>query len=160
MNGILDKQTSDNDWQPPVRAMLHERLQSDFSPTPSRQKAQDLVIDELERQMSEHNAEFAGMLDRLKHLFIFTNAEAVENFLRSYRALAPILIDAEPFFREAFNKTPLALDVMNEEGAARTIYALALWRGEREKARAALRTFDEKWWLDNMRKTSGKIVFD
>ena len=35
MNGVLDKQTSGNQWDAYPHMMLHESLQPDFSPTPN-----------------------------------------------------------------------------------------------------------------------------
>jgi hypothetical protein len=159
MNGDLDKQTSGNDWGSNRSTMLHERLQHAISAIPAP-KAQQFVIDDLERQMADHDDEFREMLGVLRHTFVFTNQLQVESFLRSNRALPAILVEAAPHFSAVFPDVPLALDIMTEEGAPRTIYALALWRGDRTKAKQALKGFDEKWWLDNARKAAGKIVFD
>jgi hypothetical protein len=49
---------------------------------------------------------------------------------------------------------------MSEDGPPTAIYALALWRGERKLARLALQRFDETWWLNNLKKAGGRIVFD
>ena len=159
MNGVLDEQTSGNQWDFRSRTMLHESLHPDFSPTPNA-KVQLFVIDDWEQQMAAHDGDFAATLKTLQQFFIFTNPEDVENFLRSHRSLVPILLDAAPHFRQSFAQAPLALDIMNDEGAPRTIYALALWRGNRADAKAALNTFDDQFWLDNLRKAAGRIVFD
>lgn len=159
MNGSLDSQTSGNHWDAPARVMLHDTLQRAI-PQMADQRVQQLVIDDLERQMADHEADFARVLAELQKLFVFTDQEEIASFLRSNRSLAAILVDSAPPFAEAFPGTPIALDIMTEEGASRTIYALALWHGDRASARKALNDFDERWWLANMRKAAGRLVFD
>jgi hypothetical protein len=159
MNGALDSQVSGNQWEHVPLRMLHDVLRQ-TNPMAVAQKDQQLFIEDLERQMADHDADFAEIITILKRLFVFTEQEEVEAFLRSNRVLTTILIDSATPFAEAFPKTPIALDVMTEEGAPRTIYALALWHGERSTAKQALNAFDERWWLANMRKAAGRIVFD
>ncbi len=159
MNGSIDSQTSDNHWDASVRTMLHNTLQ-EAVPQVADQRTQQLFIDDLERQMADHEADFARVLAQLQKFFVFVDQEEIANFLRSNRPLATILLDSVPAFAEAFHGSPIALDVMTEEGASRTIYALALWHGDRASARQALNSFDERWWLANMRKAAGRVVFD
>ena len=160
MNGAIDKQTSGNDWSAVLkRSMLHERLQKETQPPPS-DPDQKTVIDDYEHQMSEHEQAFTDLLGKLQQSFVFSDTTEVESFLRMNRSIAPLLVEAAPHFHEYFKDSPLILDVMAEEGNPRTINVLAYWRGEREKAREALNAFDENWWMDNLRKASGKIVFD
>jgi hypothetical protein len=72
-----------------------------------------------------------------------------------------ILQEAVPYLKASFgNRTPLALDVMPEDGPPRIVYALAMWEGEPDQSRAALRDFDQKWGVANSRKSGGRIVFD
>jgi hypothetical protein len=139
--------------------MLHDTLQR-VVPQIADQRTQQLVIDDLERQMADHEVDFARVLTELQKLFVFIDQEEIAGFLRSNRSLATILADSAPSLTEAFPGTPLALDMMIEEGAPRTIYALALWHGDRASARKALNDFDERWWLANMRKAAGRVVFD
>jgi len=159
MNGTLDSQTSDNHWNQPVRMMLHDTLQRAI-PDKIDQPTQQLVIDDLERQMDDHEADFARAMAELQKIFVFTRPEEISGFLRSNRSLVTILIDAAAPFTEAFPNSSVALDIMTEDGASRTIYALANWHGDRTTARNALKDFDERWWLTNMRKAAGRIVFD
>lgn len=158
MNGILDDQTSGNDWTSRSR-MLHERIVQSLSPDPSPHIQQD-VFESLEQQMNEAETELQRMVEKLSKTFVFTNREDVKTFLRSHRGIPSILIEAAPHFQKAFTNVPLALDVATEEGAPRTIYVLAQWRDERTRAKQALRNFDEQWWLSNLSKAGGKVVFD
>jgi hypothetical protein len=49
---------------------------------------------------------------------------------------------------------------MTEEGATRTIYAIAQSRDDVSEARKALRNFEDNWWLQNLSKSAGRIAFD
>jgi len=158
MNGVFDSQTSGNDWSA-RRHMLHERIEQSVSPNPSP-RVQAAVLDSLEQQMSDAESELGQVLDELAKIFIFTNAEDVKMFLRSHRGIPSLLIEAVPHFQKCFSNVPLALDVVTEEGSPRTIYVLAQWKEERKQAKKALRNFDEQWWLKNLSKAGGKVVFD
>jgi len=160
MNGAIDKQTSGNDWSSTFgKSMLHERLHEEAVPA-SSESEQQTVIHEYERQMLDHEQAFEELLRKIRQSFILADPAEVESFLRMNRSVAPMLVEAAPHFLEYFKDSPLVLDVMAEEGAPRTINVLAFWRGEREEARRALTDFDENWWIDNLQKASGKIVFD
>lgn len=158
MNGIIDDQTSGNDWTP-RRRMLHEGMAQPVSANPSPH-IQHAVLESLEQQMDQAETELHRMLEELARTFVFSDREDVKTFLRSNRGIPSILIESTPHFRRAFSNVPLVLDVATEEGAPRTIYVLAQWKGERAQAKRSLREFDEHWWLDNLAKAGGKIVFD
>jgi hypothetical protein len=159
MNGLLGNQTSSNDWVFPPPVMLHEGIQK--PPTNwATPRNGGSFIKELERQMVEQ-AEFAEATKELKKQFIFNDATAIEFFLRTHRMLVPILLESVPYLRKSFGQeTPLALEIMSDDGPPRAIYVLALWRGDRIDSRAALRDFDEAWWINNLEKAGGGIVFD
>ena len=160
MNGLPDTQTSSNDWGPPIRFMLHERVQADTQNHTTRSYNHSMFQD-MERQILFGEAEFQDTLDMLKSRFIFSNAEAVEDFLKTHRGLAAVLLEAAPYMAKAFGEeTPLALEIMPEDGLPRTIYALAIWRGERTESRNALKSFDDSWLMRNLKRASGRIVFD
>ena len=158
MNGAVDNQVSDNAWGRASRTILHQYTQSE--PLSSASPASEAIISGYEQQMADHESDFSEMMDGLRSMYIFTSAEDVESFLRLHRNIAPILLEAYDPFRNAFDNAPIALDIMNEEGAPRAIYALAIASEGREKARASLNAFDENWLLTNVRKTAGKVVFD
>lgn len=158
MNGVLDSQTSGNGWNT-RRRMLHERIEQLILPDPSP-RVQAAVFDGLEQQMSDAENELGQLLDELGKIFVFISSEDVKTFLRGHRGIPSLLIEAAPHFRKAFGNAPLALDVVTEEGNPRTIYALAQWGEERREAKKALRDFDEQWWISNLQKAGGKVVFD
>jgi hypothetical protein len=134
----------------------------DFQEAPRQEyrPKQRLVIDDLEKQMIEHDREFAAAVGKLKASFRFSDSE-VDVFLRSHRALVSILQESVTHLKASFDDfTPLALEVMSEDGPPQIVYALAMWKGDAKQAREALCNFDRKWWLVNSRKSGGKIVFD
>jgi hypothetical protein len=159
MNGLLiSNQTSGENWDQPVYVMLHERMQTGSSQPPI---SQDSIFENLENQMVQQESEFTDTLAKLRHEFIFSNVAPVQSFLTTHRALASILIEAVDYLKDCFGQdTPLALEIVSEEGPARAIYALALWKKDRAEARAALNRFDEIWWMRNLKKAGGRIVFD
>jgi hypothetical protein len=153
MNGIIDQRTAGPKW--PEEA---NRLPLDTNPPPPELSQRS--IEDLKRQIQGDRTEFETTLQSLKKFFVFTKTPDIENFLWSYRMLAPIILEAAPHFQSFFPDSPIALDVMTEEGPTRTIYAIAQWPGDRTNARKALNAFEENWWLENLPKAAGRIVFD
>jgi len=159
MNGIIDQQTPSRDWTTvPRLPMLHENIQ----PTSSAKAADPLndLLEGLEHQLQEQDREFDLSIKTLVRMYMFSDRREVTAFLRSNRTVVPLLIEAFPHFNRSFNGTPLLLEVMAEESESRTINALAMWWGIREEARARLRSFDNSWWLENVGKANGRVVFD
>lgn len=160
MNGLLDTQTSSDNWGPYIRPMLHEHVQADIE-RPSIWSFENSIFRDMEHQIPSAETEFKDSLDIVKRRFIFSNTEAVEDFLETHRGLASVLLEAAPYMAKAFGEeTPLALEIMPEDGLPRVIYALAMWRGEPAKSRKALNSFDELWLMRNLKKAAGRIVFD
>jgi hypothetical protein len=160
MNGQIDNQTSSNNWGPPDLITRSRGLW--FLPELVRGAwAGTSIFKDMEHQILFVDTEFQNSLDILKSRFIFNNAEAVEDFLRNHRGLASVLLEAAPHMKKAFGEeTPLALEIMQEDGSPRVIYALARWRGGRAESRNALNSFDESWLMSNLKKSAGRIVFD
>jgi hypothetical protein len=158
MNGIIDQQTPSLEWRPsPPRPMLHQSLDAQTSPNA---KEMIQLFSSLDLQMAEHNKEFDLAINTLRRMYMFSDDDEVTAFLKLNRTVAPLLIEAFSHMSGAFTGTAILLELMNEEESSQTINALALWAGKREEARAALRKFDQEWWLDNIGKANGRIVFD
>ena len=159
MNVLLENdQTSGNVWGPQGDARVYYRQK----PSPSYPgRVQLSELSDLENQMREYEAEFNRLLTDLSTFFIFTDPDAISSFLRTHRSVVSILLDGAPYLRKSFGDVvPLTLEVVSEDGPPAAINALAVWRGDSARARAALRTFDEAWWLKNLRGAGGRIVFD
>jgi hypothetical protein len=153
-------QAAGNNWGNPPHPMLHEIISVD----PTRDldfSYANSMFDDLERQMRVSDVEFSNSIKILREKYVFDDVEAVEYFVRTHRMVAPFLIEAAPQFAAAFgDQAPLALEIMPDDQAPHSIYALAIWDGDGAEARAALRIFDEGWLARNFQAINGRIVFD
>lgn len=155
---LLEAQPTRVVWEAPSHAMLHERHQGGMLPAKAVQKS---IFEDLERQMAIQEEEFSTSLTMLRKHFIFRSGDAVSAFLKAHRTLIPILFEATTYLAHFFGAdVPLALEVISDDGPPVSINALALFHGNSIDARAALDLFDRAWWMANMRKASGRIVFD
>ena len=158
MNGELDSiQTIGSDWGPPVQAMLHQFAQSNGAPLDSR--IQQSVLDELERQMARFEVEYRNQLADLRRSYVFVNDPHLESFLRDHRTLAQILLEALPQLRQHFgNDTVICLKAPIDASGEQTLFAVVMWPGATKDVRAAIASFDETWWLGNVRRASGNLT--
>ena len=155
---MLETQPTRAVWKPSSHVMLHERRQGGLLPVKPVQKS---IFEDLERQMAVQEEEFNASLTMLRKSFIFKNEEAIGTFLRTHRTLIPILLEATIHMAHFFGAdAPLALEIVSDDGPPTSINALALFHGDSADARAALNLFDGVWWMANMRKANGRIVFD
>ena len=155
---LLEAQQTRAVWETPSHAMLHERHQDGMLPVKAIQKS---FFEDLECQMAVQEQEFNASLTMLRKNFIFKTGDAVTAFLKTHRTLIPILLEATTYLAHFFGAdVPLALEIISDDGPPASINALALFHGNSIDARAALDLFDKAWWMANMRKASGRIVFD
>jgi hypothetical protein len=166
MNGLLDSQTSGNDWSRPSPETLHQVFQG-ATPIPAP-KAQPLVVEQfaqrlqeqLEQQMAEFEAAHEAVLAELQRSYVFLNDHSVKRFFRTHRTAPQLLIEAVPHLRQYFgNGTVLNLRTTVDEYGAETLYAVAMWPGAVGDVRNALEHFDEQWWIANSRRASGDVTF-
>jgi hypothetical protein len=156
MDGVIEQQVG-TVWTPEVQVPVFG-----FQEMPAQEKAsfQGSIVDGWEKQIADHERYFNASIETIKKFFIF-NGPDVEKFLRSHRAVVPILQEAVPYMKSSFGETvPLTLDVLSEDGPPQIVYALAMWEGDPEQSRAALKAFDQTWGVANSRKAGGRIVFD
>jgi hypothetical protein len=100
-------------------------------------------------------------LIRLRREYRFKNGPDVEAFLQNHHSLLELLLDAVPQLRARFGAdVTLQLQVGMEEGPPSTIYGVVIWKGSLASARAAREQFDESWWMENIERASGRVVFD
>lgn len=155
---LLEVQPARDLWKRPSRVMLHEQHQGGFASVPAVQKS---IFDDLERQMAAQQKEFEASMTMLRKLFIFRSGQSVASFLGTHRALIPILLEATTHLAHFFGAdVPLALEILSDDESPNSINALALFHGSSTDAHAALDSFDQVWWMANMRRASGRIVFD
>jgi hypothetical protein len=100
-------------------------------------------------------------LKLLQKEYVFTEPKSVESFLKSHRYLMPILMEALPQLKRSFGSdVTFQLSVSPDENPPKTIYGVVAWKGSLGDARSALKSFDESWWLESIKKASGRVVFD
>lgn len=158
MNGELGSiQTSGSDWGPPIQTMLHQFEQSDSAPVESRN--QQSVLDDLERQMARFEVEYKNQLAEVRKCYVFRNDPHLESFLRSHRTLAQILLEAVPHLKQHFGTDAvLSLRAPIDASGEETLYAVVMWPGATKEVRAAIASFDDGWWLRNVRRASGNLT--
>jgi hypothetical protein len=158
MNGELDFiQTSGTNWGPSIQTMLHQFEQAYATPVESR--SQRDVLEDLERQMARFDVEFKDQLDAIRKCYVFANDPHLERFLRSHRTLAQILLEAAPHLRQHFGTdTVLTLRAPVDASGEQTLYAVVMWPGATKDVRAAIDSFDNAWWLGNVRRASGNLT--
>lgn len=118
-------------------------------------------LTEYDREMTRFASAQEEDLKRLLKEFVMENTSSTESFLKNHRSLVEVLLDSVSHLRRSFGgDTTLRLDVGFEEAIPTTIRAAALWKGSLASAREALAQFDESWWLENVKRGRGRIVFD
>jgi hypothetical protein len=118
----------------------------------------NLITDsEIEQIRSENK----NLVNRLLSVYVFEDATKIRSFLEDHPSVPDVLSEAAPFLIKSFGESAiLQLQIPPDEDIPVAVYAVALWDGPLEDARAALRAFDQMWWTANSQKTSGRIVFD
>jgi hypothetical protein len=136
---------------PPREVPLLNPLGSEFS-----------VLTDLERQMAQFSAEEEEDFKRLRREYVLVNGPSVESFLRRHRSLLEVLLDAVAQIKACFGaESVLQLRLGSEDGdAPNVVCGFVQWTKSLEAARAALDEFDESWWMNNVRRASGRVVFD
>ena len=154
------EQEAGNKWNHSPRPMLHESISVVFTRSLGA-SLKNSMFDSLEQQMRVSQVEFGNSVKRVREKYVFSNVEAVQYFLESHRTVAPLLIEAAPHFAAAFgSQTPLVLEVLIEDEAPHSVYALAVWNGDGDEARTNLQKFDDGWLDRNLQAVNGRIVFD
>jgi hypothetical protein len=166
MNGLLDSQISGNDWALRGQELWPQNYQDNLAATPvsddrihAHQFAQR-VQRQLEQQMAQFEANHEAAITDLQKSYVFVNEPAVRDFFISHRTAPQILLEAAPHLRRYFaNGTIFNLRATVDEYGAQTLYAVALWAGPVQDARAALDLFDDNWWIANSRQVAGDLTF-
>jgi hypothetical protein len=166
MNGLLDSQVSGNDWALRGQELWRQNYQDNAAPAPisddrihAHQFAQH-VQRQLEEQMAQFAANHEAAMADLQRSYVFVNEPVVREFFISHRTAPHILLEAVPHLQRYFkNATIFNLRATVDEYGAQTLYAVALWPGSVQDARAALDLFDDNWWIANSRQAAGDLTF-
>jgi hypothetical protein len=157
MNGLLDNQTSGNEWAPPVPAMQHERSQvSSVKWYPADQR---FVLKDFERQMAQYEREYAEHLADVRKLYVMPSDTSVADFLNNHRALPQILMAAMPQLRKLFGDTVFALRATSDEFGWENLYVDTLWPGDALEVFGLIDQFSDSWWIANSAPARGALTF-
>jgi hypothetical protein len=120
------------------------------------------ALSNFERQMTQFSSDEEVNFEKLRKEYVLVLRSEVESFLRSHRSLIDVLLDAVPQFKSCFGPDSiLQLRLGGEEAdAPNVVCGIVLWSGSLDAARAALDIFDQSWWMNNVTRTSGRVVFD
>jgi hypothetical protein len=158
MNGVLDNQTSGNDWVVPNHVMLHERMQSVAANTPVA-RVQHSFIRDLETQMQQFEQDYQAAIAELRRSYVLPADSSVLDFLSDHRALPQLLIEAAPHLKRYFANTVFNLRAESDEYGWQNLYADAMWAGDARDAVRHLEQFEDGWWLQNCRPARGVLTF-
>ena len=158
MNGVLDSQTSGNDWSRPSPAMLFQVFQE---PAPSAaSKRHSLIFNDFEQQMAQFEVDHQAILAEVQKSYVLPEDSPVRGFFKSHRTIPQLLTQAAPRLKEYFGVgTVFTLRATVDEYGSQTLYAVVKWPGDVRAVRAALENFDEHWWIANSRQAAGDLTF-
>lgn len=157
MNGLVDSQTSGNDWTPGAQSMLHERIQEVPRSWPNVE--QRSLLEQFERQMAHFEDEFQAHLEDVRRMYLLPPDGSVEEFLSSHRALPQVLVSAVPQLKRIFPGTLFELRAESDEYGWENLYVDALWRGDALEAFDLLDRFGDEWWIANSDSARGALTF-
>lgn len=151
MQGILDNQTSGNDWSQSGqtnRSLLHEGQQQPWH-LPGRVPAHGRFFAGYEQQMTRFDQ---GQTDALREIDVFysiRNDAEIKEFLHSHKLVTQVLAEAIAHLMKHFEGCMFSLRLRTDEYNDQMLYAVAAWKDEPAKVIAALNALDDEWWLAN-----------
>ncbi|MGO9271641.1 MAG: hypothetical protein ACLQOO_15485 [Terriglobia bacterium] len=98
--------------------------------------------------------------DGLKRAYQIEDYREVAAFVEQNQ-LRRLLLEARGPLRDAFGPGAIkTLRLVRDGEGFETLFCLVMVSGEARKARRALRSFDEHWWLARLEQAGGKLNFD
>jgi hypothetical protein len=116
---------------------------------------------DIEHQLESDRIEFELEINSLKRSYVLVKPEQVIQYIRDHRTLPSLLNEAAPKLKECFGAdTVIQLELGSAGDESPTLRVLAMWPGSLASANAALRAFDESFWIANCDRASGNLVID
>jgi hypothetical protein len=134
------------------------QLKSHYRKSPQSEGV--LALSKSRRLFFEIQEGLSAELEQVRKKYVFPANHSVEAFLQDHRSVPQILMDAEPHLQDCFGAdSVINLEVLIDESASSSLYAVVLWPGAVNGAESALAKFDDTWWLDNSHEASGLLTF-
>jgi hypothetical protein len=96
----------------------------------------------------------------LDHTYVIEDRPLVEAFIKEH-GLRYLLLEAVRPLNDLFRTDAVkTLRIISDDEGSSVLFCLVLTPGNLQDAQAALRNFDEKWWLSRSGSASGALNFD
>jgi hypothetical protein len=152
MQGLIENQTSGNDWsqsgQPDITRMLHEDEQ-EIGRFPRRPADHGKFFVKLEDQMERFGQAQVDAVRQIEAFYTIRNGAEVKEFLESHKLVTQVLAEAIDHLKKHFEGCMFSLRLKTDEYDDQMLYAAAAWKKEPKKVVSALNAFDDEWWLAN-----------
>lgn len=101
------------------------------------------------------------LLGEIEKQYVFQSRGELGEFLREYPATLTLLSEAANWLDAAFGPGKLKLlRLLQEDSGYSSVFGIVLWPGSVEDGHAALREFDQSWWLANCHRAGGLVNFN
>ena len=99
-------------------------------------------------------------LATLERTYVLEDRSAIPTFIKRNRLL-DLLLEAQGPLASAFGEaTKKKLTLVEDDEGFVTLFCFIQFPGTLDKARRALNSFDESWWLARTDEARGKLNFD
>jgi len=157
MNGILDPQTSGNNW--PGMASGRVYFETQVLPTSERQPASNTFFSAYESEMKDF-ASTEAAIDTIRRYYILLDEQSVSSFLHDHRGVAGLLIDAVQQLKKYFgDDVQFLLRLRTDESGYRSLYTVLKWKSTVKEVQEAIDKFDDGWWVSHSAGASGSLNF-
>lgn len=97
----------------------------------------------------------------LEKLYVLPDKRAVDAFVRQNRSVHSVLLAAKAALDKEFGAASIkTLRVFTDDENSISLFCFIACSSSLENAMKALRSFDQKWWLDHCQRVAGKLNFD
>jgi hypothetical protein len=104
---------------------------------------------------------FESETNRMLSPYFLAQPDQIVAYVREHSALPALLHEAAPKLKESFGSdTILKLELGTDGDEGSVLRLLAMWPGSLASANAALKNFDESFWIANCDRASGGLVID
>ena len=101
------------------------------------------------------------LLEGLGQRYIVESSDEVLQFVRVRPNAVTVLLEASAHIDAAFGPERLrAIRLVRDDSEGSSVFGIIFWPGSAQSGDAALRRFDEQWWLRNCHRAGGAVNFN